>query len=268
MLTEIEFSDDERAAGMPNADRVVAGARALRTHGCVMLRDVFSTELVGAWRNEFMAGQAALRSGTAPRDGGMVGGGRFLTSLGIAGAFHTPQLYANSFVMPILRAILGESLVLGCFGAVTSLPGAPAQHIHRDGGHLFNKAVNRLITAHAIDVFVPLVEFNDRTGTTRLFPRTHLDLDADPAVSPYVDPVVPLGSCLLMDYRLLHQGRENRSDQLRPLLFSVYHLPWFKDYNNYPRGPFLRITDEDYARIPAEHRSLLAWTEHYRAGLY
>jgi len=34
------------------------------------------------------------------------------------------------------------------------------------------------------------------------------------------------------------------------------------------RNTFLKISDADYGRIPEEHRRLLSWTEHYRAGLY
>jgi ectoine hydroxylase-related dioxygenase (phytanoyl-CoA dioxygenase family) len=164
--------------------------------------------------------------------------------------------------------VLGEEMVLGCAGTVTSLPGAQDQHVHRDGPPLFNKAVNRMAPAHAINFFVPLVELNENTGTTRLFPGTHTNTDLDPASAPFVDPIVPVGSCLLVDYRLYHQGRANRSEQVRPLLYCVYHQPWFKDYKNHAAAPFLRISEADYAAIPPEHRKLLVWTEHYRTGLY
>ncbi|HWZ95174.1 MAG TPA: phytanoyl-CoA dioxygenase family protein [Opitutaceae bacterium] len=268
MITELQFTIEERAAGGPSAETVAAGAKALRAHGCVLLRDVFAADFIAALREELLARHKSFPRQAAPAGSGEVGGKRFLTPLTISGPFHSAQLYANPLVRPILRAVLGPEMVLGALGTVTSLPGAPEQHAHRDGPPLFNQAINRMVTAHAIDLFIPLVEFNDRTGTTRLFPDTHLDLQADPATAAYVDPVIPIGACVLMDYRLFHQGRENRSELIRPLLFAVYHLPWFKDYNNYASTSFLKISDEDYARIPAEHRRLLAWTEHYRSGLY
>lgn len=268
MTTELILSAEERAAGQPSAETIAAGATALRARGYVFLRDLFSPEFVAALREEHLARHAELRRAEAPTESGKVGGQRFLAPLALSGPFHTPELYANAFALPILKDVLGDNLILGCFGTVTSLPGAPDQHTHRDGPPLYNKVVNRLVTAHAIDFFVPLVEFNDRTGTTRLFPDTHLNLDLKPETAPYLDPVIPVGTALLMDYRLFHQGRANRSDLIRPLLFAVYHKPWFKDYKNHAHTSCLKLADEDYERIPSEHRRLLSWTEHYRTGLY
>lgn len=52
------------------------------------------------------------------------------------------------------------------------------------------------------------------------------------------------------------------------MLFSAYHRPWFKDYRNHQSWPFLRLSEAEYARIPAEHRAMFSWVEHYRTGLY
>jgi len=49
-------------------------------------------------------------------------------------------------------------------------------------------------------------------------------VDAD-KVTEYQDSVVPVGSCLLMDYRLLHCGLSNRSGKERPILYNVYCRP-------------------------------------------
>lgn len=267
-ITEIAFTAEERATGVPHWDRVAAGATALRAQGCVLLRDVYSSDFIATLREAVFAQHRNLSKGAAPDEKGEVGGRRFLTPLAISGPFHAPEVYANPLALPILRAVLGDDMVLGAFNAVTSLPGAPIQHLHRDGPVLFNKAVNRLITAHAISFFVPLIEFNECTGTTRLYPGTHLDIDADLATASHIDPIVPVGSCLLLDFRLFHRGLENRSDQVRPLLTVIYQKPWFKDYKNHRSLSLLRISDEEYERIPVEHRNLLAWTEHYRGGLY
>jgi hypothetical protein len=75
------------------------------------------------------------------------------------------------------------------------------------------------------------------TGTTRLWPRTHvLDDEAAAAVAPE-DPVVLAGSCLLMDYRLRHGGTANRSETVRPILYNVYQRRWFRDFVNYGQQP-------------------------------
>jgi ectoine hydroxylase-related dioxygenase (phytanoyl-CoA dioxygenase family) len=197
-----------------------------------------------------------------------VGNRRLQVPVDFSAPFGSPDLYANPLILPILQALLGPGLFFGIFGSVTSLPGAEDQHLHRDNPLLFGEAINRFLPPYAINLFVPLVEFNAMTGTTRLLPGTHVRTGPEALQHPACDPIVRVGSCLLMDYRLYHQGTANRSETIRPMLFCAYHLPWYKDYWNQKTWPFLRISDADYAAIPAEHRSMFAWIEHYRAGLY
>ena len=268
MLPKLEISQEERTAGGPTPETVRKGAAALRLHGCLLLPEIFTREFIAELRDLHFARNAALLQAQRPDNSGEVGNRRFQSPLAISGAFSTPNLYANPFALPILRAVLGEEMILGGCGTVTSLPGARDQHVHRDGPPLFNRAINRIQPAHAVDFFVPLIDFNASTGTTRLFPGTHLDTEADPAKSPSVEPAIPAGSCLLMDYRLYHQGLANHSELVRPLLYFYYHPPWFKDYENHATLPFFQLSDANYAGIPEEHRRLFAWIEHYRSGLY
>ncbi len=268
MLPTLTITPEQRAARTPPPEFVVHGATALRKHGCLLLHGVFSPEFIATLRDTALARNEPLQRAQNPHETGEVGNRRFMRPLDLAGPFVSPDLLANPFAFPILRAVVGEELVLGVCGTVTSLPGATEQHIHRDCPPLFNKVVNRMVPAHAVNLFVPLVEFNASTGTTRLFPGTHIDTDTAPADAAFIDPVIPVGSCLLVDGRLYHQGRPNRSDLERPLLFFIFQQPWFKDYKNHPRLPCLRISDAEYARLPEEHRRLLEWTEHYRHGLY
>ncbi len=268
MLTTLIFTSEELATRVLRPETVIQGAKALRTHGCVLLRDVFTPAVIGTLRDAVFARNEPLLRAQRPEISGEVGNRRFQSPLDISGPFASPEVFANPFALPILRAVIGEELILGACGTVTSLPGAKNQHIHRDCPPLFNKVVNRMVPTHAVNFFVPLVEFNESTGTTRLFPGTHIDTDVATADAAFIDPVIPVGSCLLMDGRLYHQGQANRSDLVRPLLYCVFQQPWFKDYKNHATLPFLRISDAEFTKIPPEHRSLLAWIEHYRAGLY
>lgn len=268
MLISVAITPAEQTARALSAENLAEASRALRTHGCVMLRDVLAPEHIAAMREEVLARNPPLQRAERPEISGRVGNRRFMAALELSGPFGSPDFFANPFALPVLRAVVGPEMVIGAFGAVTSLPGAQDQHVHFDGPPLFNKAINRLAPAHAVNFFVPLVEFNASTGTTRLFPGTHLDVDRDVASAPFVDPIIPVGSCLLMDYRLKHQGLANRSELVRPLLYTVFQQPWFKDYKNHGRVPFLRLSDADYARMAEEHRALFSWTEHYRNGLY
>ena len=73
------------------------------------------------------------------------------------------------------------------------------------------------------------------------------------------DPVVKPGSCFLFDYKLDHQGTENKSGNIRPLMYNIYSRAWFRDCYNYSRQSRLDIDEENYARIPEEHRKLFDW---------
>lgn len=147
-----------------------------------------------------------------PEDALKVGSRRFMLTVEMEAPFLDEALYANPLVLPVLQQLLGPDLVLGSFASVTSLPGAKEQHLHRDNPLLFGPALNRFLPPHAINLFIPLREFNKTNGTTRLMPGSHLKPDEEGKLSPALDPVVPLGCGLLVDYRLFHQGTANRSD--------------------------------------------------------
>ena len=114
-------------------------------------------------------------------------------------------------------------------GVVLSRPGAPAQSWHRDSGHLFNQ----MLPAHAVTIFVPLVEITPQMGRTSFIPQTHLDKQASDK-KPHVTPAIPLGSWLAFDSRIVHRGEANFGKEDRPLLYFVYSKEWFRDVNNFP----------------------------------
>ena len=97
-----------------------------------------------------------------------------LSTLVLRPPFNTPLLYANPLVFPIIQQILGRDCILGGFGAVFSLPGAPNQNVHRDFPGLFDRSVDILIPSFAINLIVPLVELNDLNGTTRVWTGSHI----------------------------------------------------------------------------------------------
>jgi ectoine hydroxylase-related dioxygenase (phytanoyl-CoA dioxygenase family) len=48
-------------------------------------------------------------------------------------------------------------------------------------------------------------------------------------------PSLSLGDLLIFDYRILHRGRANRSNQRRNYLVLTYAEPWFQDVLNFPK---------------------------------
>lgn len=268
MLPTISFTPDEHARSSIHQDVLQQAAKLFRLHGCLMLENVFPAKSITRLRNTYLKRYADYFQQTQHADALTVGDKRYMVTVAFRPPFATSLLYAHPLVLPIIKAILGEDCVLGSFASVASLPGAALQHRHRDGPSLFPTMPNELLPCYALTMAIPLIEFNDLHGTTRLWPGTHLQMAAEPASTPFVDPHVSLGSCFLMDYRILHQGTENRSQHVRPLLYLVYHRPWFKDYLNYRKQPFLIISRKEYQKIPDCYRGLFAWIEHYKHGLF
>jgi hypothetical protein len=196
-----------------------------------------------------------------------VGDKRTQVTVDINGPFNSPQLYANDFILPVLKLVLGEQLILGGFGSVVSLPGALDQHTHRDHPNIYELPeaettepwIDMLLPPYALNLIVPLVPLDASNGTTRLWVGSHLVVKSRAQQMPSVDPVAELGDCILVDYRLLHAGTANRSERPRPILYNMYCRPWFRDSRNYRKQRPVRISRDEYGRVPEQFRHLFAW---------
>jgi len=151
--------------------------------------------------------------------------------------------------LPFVRHVLGNSARLIHSGCVCSLPGSAVQGIHRDGKHLFSSSESSgsALPTHCLTVFLPLVPLTSAIGPTQFWPGTHAEFgDAPPpnarsvtfAVSPEDGGIerkaaaVP-GDAIIFDYRILHRGLSNESEQARPLAYFTFAKPWFSDVTNY-----------------------------------
>jgi ectoine hydroxylase-related dioxygenase (phytanoyl-CoA dioxygenase family) len=107
---------------------------------------------------------------------------------------------------------------------------------------------------------VPLVPLTEATGSTRLWPGSHLVVDSRAMDGAPSDPLVALGDCYLMDYRLMHGGMPNHSNIVRPILYNVYYRPWFRDYQNYPLQAPLAMSEAERRKVPTDYRGLFDWS--------
>ena len=112
-------------------------------------------------------------------------------------------------------------------------------------------------------VVVPLVDLDETTGTTAVWEGSHrrgVSAKEEPRSTTELEqlegavfPRARMGDCYFMDFRLLHAGTANLSEQPRPILYLVYSRPWFEDRRNFDMQQPLLISSEEYAKIPQEH---------------
>ena len=221
-LPFIRLSDNELASGtLDPATRLLAW-QAFASKGVLAIENAFAPEFIASLRKAFMTDYARHLVDRETNETLKVGDKRILVPVEVVGPFNTPQLYANPFVFPLVQDMLGEECILGSFGAITALPGAEDQHVHRDHPFLFHEeAIDTAMPAYAVNVIVPLVDIDEHHGTTRVWPGSHrVWAEGEARQLPSEDPVAPVGSCMLMDYRLLHGGTANHSEQVRPILYA------------------------------------------------
>ena len=134
--------------------------------------------------------------------------------------------------LPLVRSLVGRDAALAHAGVIVALPDSAGQKWHSDGDHLHADLV---LPAHALNVFVPLVDVSLANGATEFVPRTHLDWRADQR------PVVveaTAGDALVFDWRLKHRGLPNKTSAARPLLYLTYAQPWWVDKYNFSKARY------------------------------
>ena len=257
----LRFSAEERAAGtISRAKRRLAG-RLFHEYGTLIVENVFDAALMDRLAASFEERYRPYLNDDRPDDALQVGNRRFMITVDVADGFNDGSLYAAPLVTPILERLLGEDFILGSFTAVTSLPGAADMRMHKDHPALFrDEELPVPLPTVGVTTLVPLKGFDLTMGTTRVVKGSHRRSSDEAAAMEWQDPCAPKGSCLLMDYRLSHQGRANRSQAVRPVLSMVYSRPWFRDCVNYELQEPLRISRGELERVAEPWRRLFSWT--------
>lgn len=259
-ITRICFSAGERASGAPEAAKVAAAVDAVRRDGVVILEGVYESSFIGEIHKDFMGRYSAYMKPILPRDAHVVGDRRCMIPIEIAGIYNQPYLYAHSLVFYILQGLLGQRFIMAGFGAVTSTPGSDQQHIHRDHEPLFSEDdLERDFPPFALTVVIPLIDMNGMTGSTRFYPGTHRVPREKARLMPFVDPDVPIGSCVIWDYLLYHGGLPNRSEVARPIMYFSYSRAWFRDSVNYITHEPIHLSYPEYMKMPETLRPLFSW---------
>ena len=231
----------------------------LARHGYAILDHVIAESTIHALRAEFYRTYSHYLSDEEAADTTQIGERRYMAPLAFSGGFADPAVFANPYVISVIREALEADAILEAYGAIVALRGAAAQHFHRDSPLLFNSAISAILPAYAVRFALPLIDMSELRGTTAIWPGSHRWTDLKTDLAPEY-PVVPVGSCLLWDFRLCHRGSENRSTEHRPMVHATYARRWYHDPVNFEKKTLQRlIVDQQFLQgIADDARKLLS----------
>ncbi len=256
----LRYEPGDAEAGRERPEYAALGAELFNTHGMLQIDNAFPVEMIQKLQTVFFERYSSYFQDSDHPDALHVGDKRYMLTVDIEAPFDDPRLLVSATVLPIIQKILGEEAVLGAFTAVISLPGSRDQQLHKDHPALFPDTRWHFdIPPFSAQIIIPLIPLDEFSGTTRFYKGSHKVLTDDSEALGHQDAMVPLGSCLLNDYRCAHRGLGNRSELVRPILTLVFNRPWFHDYKNYGKQPPLRMSQAAYDKMPAEMKELVAW---------
>ncbi|WP_169727464.1 phytanoyl-CoA dioxygenase family protein [Granulosicoccus antarcticus] len=270
IVPTITLTDEERFSGACDPAKLSLAAKLYQLYGTLVIHNVYSTELIEQCHEEFLNRYRRYFTNRKHSSALQIGDRRFQVSLALSGAFNNPEFYANAFMMPLMKRLLGEQVIIGSTVCATSLPGSRDQHGHKDHRALFTDTPDdepMALPPVAVTTMIPLVSVNEDNGTTLVKKGSHRLSKRASNRLDYQAPIVPAGSCYLMDLALTHKGQGNRTEQVRPIVNMVYHRSWFVDNKNFRNQPPLQIDSVEYRQIPAEHRHLFDWAIQPGAGV-
>lgn len=260
----LEFGVIEREKRLVFCETLKRGVKIFLENGAFLIKGVFPAELIQKLHGEYVETHSSCFQDREFVAENCVNDQRAMLTVAIEGAFNDPEIYANPFVIPLISRLLQDQQIIGSFGSVVSLPGAEQQRVHRDAPLIFDpdlgmeEEVNvlALMPPYAITLFIPLLPVTPENGATRMWLGSHLTSSYKTEGLPFSDALAEVGDAILCDYRLLHAGLANHSNAIRPILYSVYNRPWFKDCVNFIKQKPLIMADEEFAKVPEQFRSL------------
>lgn len=234
---------------MISRDAAKLFTRIFPRDGCLNLQGIFETALIDEVFAEFER-QFPIISEAKLEGSLKVGDRRLQLPIEVRGPLADPRLSTNPMLLAVIDDLLGPEVTIDSVTCVVALPGAKVQNLHRDYPRL------GLDGPFAVTVAMPLVDLSTSTGSTLLFPGSHVGDDA-PCNGAVARPaLLQRGDCYLMDYALWHQGMSNHSDRARPILCIVYARSWFTDDRNFKAHAKINLSRSALMGMPLDQRRL------------
>ena len=228
-LAAIDVSPAERASGTLSAPNLAAALAALEHDGVVAIRGSVDLRHVDALAAKMLADLDVFDAGER---GPLVNHWQGLRPPPAHPHLHRDLVF-NEQVIAVLRAFLGDRIVLTAYGSNTAYAaGEPdvLQRAHIDHGAPQPEGA----PCEAVAIQAVLVDTDEDNGATEYWPGTHLA--AHPGVLqdrwPSVDQQAgwprgsgrlasPRGTLVLRDMAMWHRGMPNRTVVHRPMLTMI-----------------------------------------------
>jgi len=224
-LTQQEITTDQLSTANLNL-----AVDSVRNNGYVLFERFLPQDLVADMRESFTRLLELHIRNTDPNRGA----NRYQMHLPFEVPFNDERVVANSCILPIIEALVGEDCICHYLASDTALPGSEYQAVHPDIYQLFPDQ-RTVLPPYSIVVNVPLVDAREDNGPLEVWPGGTHHYVADAAQVPALAAsmqsqrvLMPAGSDLIRDSRMWHRGTPNRSSAARPNFTLIYSRFWLK----------------------------------------
>lgn len=242
-MNTILISGDEVQCGRISPDHLADAVLAVKTDGYVILQNVVDLDQIALLRDKMLADLPAfIARSDAPYN------------FNKSNIQHDPppfspylfrDILVNEIVIAVTYQVLGNGVKNGYYSGNTALnAGGLRQPAHADVGQLWPN-LSAATPAFGLVVNVPLVDVTPENGSTELWPGTHLDtsiamqagdikvdpvqLEAQRAILPPIQPNIPVGSVVIRDIRMWHAGMPNHTPIPRIMIAMIHWVSWWND---------------------------------------
>lgn len=169
-----------------------------------------------------------------------------------------PPLYNQKFffdetVLAIVKAVLGEKVLIDQFASDTPLQGSDYQKVHADvpllfpeQPDLFHPPLILAVNFSFIDITPEMGPFEVARGTHKI-PREETIQKTEAGDIPLEPLLLNAGDLLIRDPRCLHRGTPNRTDTPRPVAVFSFIRGWYyrnREKNLIPSDLWESFTDD------------------------
>lgn len=226
----------------------------LKTDGVAVLGHAFEPGMIAHARDRLLRiAENERRNGTAVMEDGASASGRLDPGPNqrVTGLVDKDPVFRDLATSPVLTDMAGrlfaenygypddvverlelDTVLLSSMSANIAGNGGRPMQLHADQGFVPPSIAIPLV----LNVVVPLVDFAESNGATRVAPGSHVtdptEMFVDPPDTHAVEAEV--GSVIFLDGRTVHGTGANQTDSSRPALLINYCPPWVRPFEHRP----------------------------------